>query len=181
MVRGRPFAAVARPLRLPAGRCSVFRMCHLSCIPWIPSGSYHIRPHSSDPCLVFMNFLRLSNRRFPYLGLVGIFAAQNIHSGFLFQFVRQVTSVGIPYMRVPQEGMCDDVTTTLNFLAHIVFRVKSLVRVITQTLPLQYDRDRDNLAITSAIWQDSSRQRLEQILPAVVEIFSEAVRLQNYS
>jgi hypothetical protein len=101
----------------------------------LPNGSSYVAstwlisypPHSShfgNTCLVFVNFLPFSNRRFPYLGLVGIFAAQIIHSGFLFQFVRQVTSVGIPYTRhsqgpLPQEGMCHDVTTTLFFCPHL--------------------------------------------------------------
>jgi len=132
---GRSLCACPHPHR--SGSRRLFRICHLSCIrahisQWViiyVASTWLISypPHSShfgNTCLVFVNFLPFSNRRFPYLGLVGIFAAQIIHSGFLFQFVRQVTSVGIPYTRhsqgpLPQEGMCHDVTTTLFFCPHL--------------------------------------------------------------
>ena len=129
------FAAVGRSFcACPhSGNVRLFRICHLHTLPngiYVSPqpGSYHIRPHSShfgNSCLVFVNFLPLSNRRFPYLGLVGIFAAQIIHFGFLFQFVRQVTSRPGSHThaisRVAARGhtMPDDVTTTL-FFAHIL-------------------------------------------------------------
>jgi len=51
-----------------------------------------VRTDTSDfgkPCLVFHepSSVPPPNGRLPYLGLVGIFATRNIHSGFLFQFV----------------------------------------------------------------------------------------------
>lgn len=97
--RGRPLLALGRTLREVVDY-SGSATCHVvhsyahtpqwDIICCLPPGSNHIRPHSShfgiSRCLVFVNFLSFSNRRFPYLGLVGIFAAQNIHYGFLFQF-----------------------------------------------------------------------------------------------
>jgi hypothetical protein len=88
--------------------------------------------HFGNSCLIvlFKLYSVLSNGRLPYLGLVGIFAAQNIHTFPISRFnlsFRQVTPVGTPYMRhpmLPHFGfgrggtfpMCNDVTTTLIFL-----------------------------------------------------------------
>jgi hypothetical protein len=71
-----------------------------------PPSLLSVRMHTSDfgkRRLVFDEPSSVPpNGRLPYLGQVGIFAARNIHSGFLFQFVRQVTSVAISYPHTSQ-------------------------------------------------------------------------------
>lgn len=120
---GRSFCACPRPH--PSGSREIVPDLPAVLHSYYPPGSYHIRPPHSSPFgntrLVFVNFLPFSNRRFPYLGLVGIFATQIIHFAFLFQFVRQVTSAGIPTHAIPPcRRACVMTSLQHYFFAHIL-------------------------------------------------------------
>jgi hypothetical protein len=124
------------PAPAPSGSGRLFRICHLSCIRTHSCRlhlahiiSAYILLTSENSCLVFVNFLPFSNRRFPYLGFSGNFRSSN----YTFRFLVSICPTGdiardpihTPSQGFPAAGRAPFpcVMTSLqhsNFFAHIL-------------------------------------------------------------